>query len=1147
MTLTLVLMNIREEIIQFLDTDLVDIEETIQKEGLRTLKLEYIFQNFKEDKELFKIGNKLWLQGDKHLKDCLYVINTEVTENIYDENKFTVELEEVLVELNYAPLFHQNELNTKDNQNRYLFKRGTTNGQQWVQVNWNAINYWFGDYYNIGVVQDCSSTYAGRINLNGTMTLMNLLRYIEKETGNIFVTRYEKDVLNNQIHRYLDFLNPNNINKNWTLQLEYDFADLEIIKQPEENSAEVTPFDDDDQPIPWTYDPSDPIDDTVWYKESVDYTPTTNLNPDDVVFQVANKDGEVLNANGGVFQDDGDVPILWTNDTIGFHGDVENIVFIVTRRGKNIGLSVNGKSFAVVPASTYTSYPKSAVPEINEGTVTPSYISDDDEQRLQVAIPDDSYFELYDTALDTVVFRTRINNQIGQAHEQVLDFTYNMESVEYNIDETETFVSMSPVLSLGEKDASNSLNYKDMGNLINDWLNLSITKGDTIPMKIVKDNVQANGISEDCDTQYAGVLINKVKCKLGNFDKTNSPNRSTNISGNYWSRPLKPADKIDSETPAKSTFEFWRATSYWRAPFTKLKGEMEIITDTTANTQYRKIQKRLDRRRMRGNSQLHKNGTVSTSEEDPYSIYVAVAEALQKKQTPKFNIKVDVANLSSDGTYNNYDIHDKVYLKLPDNAEIVTARVVKTTKNARDLSKNTIELDNYSINNVKNIQHNTYITAPNYSFRYPSKDTLVARLINEDYNSQDPDTGVNYPSNRLIKIVVYKISQGSRSAIKKIYTKLTDSNGYIKLPLKLKPGNYIYDINFGGDEEYLESTHSVRINVSGQLETKELKEKAKVTFKKKTTKKKNTTTEKTYWKKCGQSPTTKKKEKSKEIVAVAKPSAGAGNYSYTWWKTVFKNKCPRCGGVGTLVYDSGTSKTKCVYCGPYHGSKREWGDISEGEITCVNGDCCCDFDGVTGWEKDGGFSSRLTTIKKPVRSSIQERNKLLNGKLEYGTKEVVKKQGVNGNGTRKQICSSIPKAIVQKALAIVGNKTGQDAAFAICKFMGQRVHYKGYSGFDYSSTWVLNNKLGNCCDQTRLMLQLMDAAGLSEFYDMYYVHVSTYDSGHVFAKLVTRKSGSWRYVDPCKYNPWNNYVTGYGSPPGSQYKVTSNNLLHGIF
>ena len=1135
MALTVIIMNITEDILQFIDTDRIELEETVESNGLRTLKMEYVFDDFKEDKKLFSIGNKLWIQGDKNLKDCLYVINTEVTENIYDENKFTVEFEEVLVELNYAPLFHQNELTTKDSQNRYLFKRGTTNGQQWVEINWNALNYFFGDYFNIGVVQECATTYASRINLNGTMTLMNLLRYIEQETGNVFVTRYEKDCLANQIHRYLDFLNPNNINKDWTLQLEYDFADLENTSQPEDST--------DDE------NPEDIIDDSTWYEETKDYTPKTNLDPDNIVFQISNKDGEVLNTDGSTFQDEGDTPILWDNSDIGFDDSVENIVFTLSRVGRNIGLSVNGKSFAVAPSENYVGYPKSAVPEINEGTITPSYISDDEQQALQVAIPDDSYFELYDTDLEYVVFRTKIDCQIGHAHEQVLDFTFNMESVEYNIDETETYVSMSPVLSLGEKDASNSLNYKDMGNLINDWLNLSISKGDTIPLKVVKDNVQANGISQDCDTQYAGVLVDKVKCKLGNFDKTNSPNRSTNRTSNYWSRPLKPSDKLD-ETPSKSTFEFWRATTYWRAPFTKNKGEMHISTDAVLNTQYQKIQKRMDRRRMRGNSQMPKNGTVDTSEEDPYAIYTAVANALKSKQYPKFSIKVDVANLSKDGSYNNYDIHDKVYLKLPDSTEIVTARVVKTTKNARDISKNSIELDNYSLNTVKTIQHNTYITAPNYSFRYPSTDTLVARLINEDYVPGDATTGVQYPSNRLIKIALYKMENGSRSNIKKLYTKLTGATGLIKIPLKLKPGNWVFDINFGGDEEYFECTHTVRVNVSGQIETKELKEKAKVTFKKKKKTDSNTTTktETTYWTKCGKSPVAKKGQKAKEVVAIAKPSAGAGNYAYDWWKTVFKNKCPRCGGVGTLVYDSGTSGTKCVYCGPYHGSKREWGDISEGEITCVNGDCCCDFDGVTGWEKDGGFSSRLTTVKKPVRASRADMNKLLNGKLVYESKKVtVKKQGVVDAKNRRHVCSSLPKMVLQKASALVGNLTGKKAALEICKFMGTKIGYVCYSDFHRGGVSVLTNGGGNCCDQTRLMLQLFDAAGISEYYDMYYVHVSTSDRGHVFAKLVNRKSGGWCYVDPCKASPWDNYVTGYGEPPGSQYKVTHNNLLNGIF
>ena len=111
--------------------------------------------------------------------------------------------------------------------------------------------------------------------------------------------------------------------------------------------------------------------------------------------------------------------------------------------------------------------------------------------------------------------------------------------------------------------------------------------------------------------------------------------------------------------------------------------------------------------------------------------------------------------------------------------------------------------------------------------------------------------------------------------------------------------------------------------------------------------------------------------------------------------------------------------------------------------------------------------------------------------------------------------------------------------------MGSRVHWVNYRDFQRSSTNVMNNGLGNCCDQTRLMLQLMDAAGLSEFYDMYWVHVSTSGRGHIFAKLVTRKSGSWRYVDPCKYNPWNNWVHGWGEQKKKKKEISSRNLLSG--
>ena len=114
MTLTIVSLDQEENFLRFLDPELCTLEETITSGGLRTLNLDYKFQDLGVDKQLFKLGNKIWIQGDENLSDCLYVINTSVKEDIYQENSLLMELEEVLVELNYAPVLSQTEI-TSDN------------------------------------------------------------------------------------------------------------------------------------------------------------------------------------------------------------------------------------------------------------------------------------------------------------------------------------------------------------------------------------------------------------------------------------------------------------------------------------------------------------------------------------------------------------------------------------------------------------------------------------------------------------------------------------------------------------------------------------------------------------------------------------------------------------------------------------------------------------------------------------------------------------------------------------------------------------------------------------------------------------------------------------------------------------------------
>ena len=144
MTLSIVVLNQREEFLQFLDPDLCSLTETVTANGLRTLSVEYKFQDMKEDKLLFKLGNKIWVQGDNNLTDCLYIINTEVKEDIFKENSFTFDCEEVLVELTYAPVHSHTDIKTANG-----FHLKTENGAQMVRVDYNSLNFWFGEFFNM--------------------------------------------------------------------------------------------------------------------------------------------------------------------------------------------------------------------------------------------------------------------------------------------------------------------------------------------------------------------------------------------------------------------------------------------------------------------------------------------------------------------------------------------------------------------------------------------------------------------------------------------------------------------------------------------------------------------------------------------------------------------------------------------------------------------------------------------------------------------------------------------------------------------------------------------------------------------------------------------------------------------------------------
>ena len=1131
MTLTIVVMDKNEDFLQFLDPDLCTIEEEIEYGGLRTLSLDYKFQDRVEDKELFKIGNKIWIQGDPNLTDCLYVINTEVKQDIFKENNFELELEEVLVELNYSIPFSQSELtNRVDNTTGEIMSEveakakypsnwetkthrvptwnlKSTNGKQEVVVDWNSLNYWFGEYFNIGVVQECISEYASRISVTGTVNRMDLLRNIEEETGNVFVTRYEKDCLDNTIHRYLDFLNPINCNKNWIWNMEYDFKDInnvavcydangnvvkddkdwEVIrfensKYDEEAIDEDTDTSDEDDYDSEAGDEYDPENAEEYdFEKWREFIPDSNINPSNCVLRIVDEDENVYDADGNKWSE-GDTadPLQWRCVDIGMvDTNYPSYLISIQKLRDVIGVSVNTKSFVVAGIGGKTT---AYLPEFNSLEYE-EYIASDAELSYQ-KFPDNCYFEIYDQVNSQVLYRTKLDTQIGTVHEEILDFGVNLENISFNIDETSTYSAVAPVLNPNNNSsAGKELSRSDIDTIINRWKNLSISKGDIIPMIVEKFNIEG--------TSYSNAVS-----KLGTYG----------LSNNYRIRPLKPTDNTDNDP---KQYEFYRAVAYWKAPYDKPSGELYVETNKTS-IEYDSINVRPDTREERTKIANPKIGNTESSDEDIYAIYNQVALYLKEHEEPKIDIEVDVANVQGN-TYNNYQLHDKVYLKLANTRELLTARVTKTHKEAHDIAKNTVELSNYRApNTIKTVPQPTYIEAPNADFVYPASKNLTMQLINGDYDPES-ETSIHYPVGKLITFTLYKKENGQSTNTGKSYTKLTDAYGRATINLKYDPGDYEMDIHFYGDEEFDESSLTIRIHVGGTL-PKPVTQSNKTSTKTKTTKKNKTKTKtkvvKSYWTKCGLSPD----KKHKKIVAIARPSsADAYKYKYQQlWKTVFKNYCPNCKRWGGLRFDGGKIN-RCITSSTYGHPWKD--DVQyEHEITCIY--CDSDYCGVTGQEKSYGHISRLKTVEKPKKSSQTDYNKLVKGKLLYDKKTVkVKVKKVESSKTRKIRAKGISKKVKQQALKIVGDKVGSTAMKEIVKFMDNKISYHFHSGFDWSASTCLSKKAANCCDGTRLFFELCDAAGLCEYYNFYYVHVQCPKWGHVYAIVETKKTKKWRYVD----------------------------------
>ena len=1014
MTLTIILLDQDENLVKFLNPDFVEITETAEKGKLRSIKFSYTMQDISDARKLFKLGYKLWVGGDDNIEDCLYVISNEVKRDYFKDNNVSFEAEEVLVELNYAPLFSQADL-TEGNG----FTITTINDEENVVVNYNALKFWFGNYFNIGIVQDCLSAYVSRIVPSGTMTLMELLRFIEEETSNIFVTRYEKDTVDNTIHRYLDFLNPNNNDKRWELNFTYVF--------PEEMaSADITLYDDE----------GNPIDEGTIITEDMpeDHTPIPGLDVDTCYFKLTSSTGEVI--------------FIKKATELGLDKTVKELKTQITYDNSQINIQLKDRvwNMGVWTESNGQNGTGSASDTLLNTT------------RLYASDLEECILEVYD---DTRTwYRRHINPTAGITHREVLDLAYNVENIEYYVDETDTFTAVSPVITgSSKKGERKDMTKANVDTIIHKWLDLNVGKGEVIPMIVEKTTMPDQPTDE---------FLAK-----------------SDVHSRYYTRPINPSD-------SENAYEYLKGSAYWIAPFTKRAGQMHITNEEDVGTEYTLIRCRPDIEDDRCSHNNPKMGTAKSSEEDPYGIYNDMAMALKDIMYPEITVDVDVANLIGHN-YNNYNLHDIVFVKVPGFEKIITAEVTKTEKKAPDINKNKITLANYSIN-TKVSQKYTYVTGEDVYYTYPETSKLDVVLYDENDNPL---------SGKLLSFAVYY----NQSTFSTAYTRVTNAQGAASLPIKLQPGTYSITVSFTGDVEYAASEQTFNVYAGGTVETTSESDGEG-----------GTSISTTYWTKCGVSPD------GTQIMAIGKPSAvGERHYGYVLWKSVFKRRCPLCGSK-ELYWGY-------MWKGNFPCTKRFKNGSAgrlEGHIYCDG--CDADFSCIDGKNHVSSGKPLLSRISGPVRSSETEAYTLSGGQMvfEKKTNSVSSQTAVS----RANPIGNVSATIKQKALSIAGNTTGLTAAKKIAAWCGPNIKYAGYNNFQRSAETVLKMGSGNCCDQTRLMLQMMDGAGVTSEYKLIYIHTVTNGRGHVFAKI------NGTYVDPCKAKPWGNYVTGYGVPgsaPSSTY------------
>ena len=297
-------------------------------------------------------------------------------------------------------------------------------------------------------------------------------------------------------------------------------------------------------------------------------------------------------------------------------------------------------------------------------------------------------------------------NMRRTAQTELLDLNYNLDSLELNVSEEDTYTAMAP----------------------------EFTDNSTV--------VQADTSQAVLDT--GSDLVNSAQNASSNTDTTettteNNVSTTKSISEviqtwlDYEVEPRQEHPMIIQKDTAGNLVE----VATWYAPFRKMKGSLMITSDRATESNYTEINS------YNNNHSFGKCGKVSTSETIPQIIYNTLANKLLNKLSPIYDLKIDVKDIQMlMGIPNlSYELYETLQVRIPNFDYYVPCRITGTTKNPHKPGENkiTVETDVKSLRNL----HETEIISSNMIINDNNLANIGGLLFSEEVGLPDRLVTIN--------------------------------------------------------------------------------------------------------------------------------------------------------------------------------------------------------------------------------------------------------------------------------------------------------------------------------------------------------------------------------------------------------------------